>query len=161
MANKNITKQNIENLHLNWKNPHQAKRREKSQKPNSQLRDVSTLKAKNEETEVNADLLHFMNNFRDGIKGISSSVQQFEKTMESLTQLYQTIDKLGGIKRLNQLLSSAKATQASTRTNTDNSNIFKHLQSFMGILEKVDFNQINQFLGSPMTQGIVNDEETH
>ncbi len=146
---------------IEWKNPYQAKRNKKMIKE-VRARDQETTTKKQIEPALNTqspDLIQAMNNFRDGIKGISGSIQQFEKTMESLTHLYKTIDNLGGIKRLNEFLSPISTTRGNLRSSNDTGNLFNHLKTFIGMLEKVDFNQINQFLGSPMIQGMVNEDK--
>ncbi len=149
----------VSKIHPHWKNPYNAKRKGRDHhqaEPNtSQARATSTTeKASN---TSNLDILPLISNFQDGVKGISSSIQQFEQTMESLTQLYQTIDKLGGFKRLSQIVSPTTSTRAASRQTTDLSNVYGHLQSFIGMLQKVDFNQINHFLESTIVQDLVND----
>lgn len=162
MARKDTVKKSSTNVqHLNWKNPYQVKRKDKIVKE-VKAKDSDSPPKKQVETAQNhsgADLMLVMNNFREGIRGISGSIQQFEKTMESLTQLYQTIDHLGGIKKLNQFLSPVNSVRGVTRGTNEAGNVFNHLKTFVGMLEKVDFNQINQFLGSPTIQGMVNDEQ--
>lgn len=159
MRKKELANENASYLN-SWKNPYHAKRRNQIAKEAkaSEKESVRSNKIETTKNNANPDLLHLMNNFRDGVKGISSSVQQFEKTMESLSQLYQTFDNIGGVKRLNQLLSpTGPARGLSTK---DAGNLFGHLKTFVGMLEKVDFNQINQFLGSPTIQGMVNEDGT-
>lgn len=160
MVKKDLVKEKVSSVNSDWKNPYHAKRRNKVVKEVKSGEREPTL-AKTIETAKNTsnpELLHLMNNFREGIQGISGSVQQFEKTMESLTQLYQTFDNIGGIKRLNQFLSPSGSARGLANSTKDTGNLFGHLKTFIGMLEKVDFNQINQFLGSPTIQGMVNEE---
>lgn len=139
-----------------WKNPYQVKRKEREIREVKSEISTSAPSANAAKPISNQDFLTLINNFRDGVKGISSSIQQFEKTMESLSTLYQTFEKLGGVKQVNQFLSPANRVGTAKSAG----NPIQHFSTLMNLLEKVDFKQINQFLSSPMIQGIFPAEES-
>lgn len=147
----------VSKIYPDWKNPYKVKRTVRSNTTGADRAHTKASDAKDKDSaRSNPDILLMMNNFQEGIKGISSSIQQFEKTMESLTQLYQTIDKLGGFKRLNAFMSATPERNSNAPPNLNS--LYNHLQTLLEMLQKVDFQQINQFLDSSIVQGIANEQ---
>lgn len=109
---------------------------------------------------ANLDRMEIIHNFREGVQGISSSVQQFEKTMDSLTQLYQTMESMGAFKGF-PLFTPVSGSTRLTPSVPEMSNIFEHVKTFVRMLEKVDFNQINQFLNSAIVKEAFYEEPTN
>lgn len=142
-----------------WRNPYQAKRGA-AQRPEPK----ETKGRKNAEApqpppvegtpQQRQDMMLQVQGLREGIRGLSSSIQQVEKTMESITQMFQTMEKVGGMMKLDQFLSppSAGATRGGAVHPMD------QMKRFIGMLEKIDFKQVNQILDSPLFQNLLSSD---
>lgn len=144
-----------------WRNPYQAKKAEEKIKQTSK-ENIQNIKgeervSQNFGPERTQDLSQLIQQFREGIRGISSSVQQFEKTIDSLTQLYQTIDQLGGFSKLPQWI-QPQQRNGENQFQYDFNHMIKHVQSLIGLLEKIDIQQVQQFLNSPFIRNILSPE---
>lgn len=141
-----------------WKNPYLAQRVEKQRKRISKD-DLQQTKGKendvrNAGVKEGQDVTQLIQQFREGIRGISTSVQQFEKTIDSLTQLYQTIERLGGFHQFAQWINPTERS-GTNPLQYDFQHMLKHIESLIGLLEKVDMKQVQQFLNSPFIRNIL------
>ncbi len=100
------------------------------------------------------DFISQMNNFREGIRGLSSSIHQVEKTMESITQMMQTLEKLGGLKRLNQFF-AGPPPQGQAGERTGGVQPLDQIKRLIAMMERIDFKQVNQILDSPLIQNLL------
>lgn len=141
-----------------WRNPYQAKRKEA---PRGDIKEMKDGRSKGESPIQGQERIHSfpqrdfvlqMNRFREGIRGLSSSIQQVEKTMESITQMFQTMEKVGGMVRLDQFFTGLSSPGADRGGGEKPLDQFKRL---IAMLEKIDFKQVNQFLDSPLFKGFL------
>lgn len=144
-----------------WKNPYLAQRKEnkKQRIPHADIQHTKSEDAVRNHTNTTGtqDLSQLISQFREGVKGISTSVQQFEKTIDSLTQLYQTIEQLGGFNKVPQWLQTGERSGPNP-IQYDFNHMMKHVQSLLGLLEKIDVNKVQQFLNSPFIRNILTSE---
>lgn len=87
---------------------------------------------------------------REGIKGISASLQYLEKTVDYLHRLSTIVEEIG-------LRSGTNSSNYRMQTNVGTS--FQNLRSFISALEKIDGHQIKQFLNSGVLQKLLTTNE--
>lgn len=144
-----------------WRNPYQAKRKEA---PRGDVKEMKDGGAGGESPIRGQEKIHLlpprdlvsqMNLFREGIRGLSSSIQQVEKTMESITQMFQTMEKVGGMVRLDQFFTGLSSPGADRG---GGEKPLEQIKRLIAMLEKIDFKQVNQFLDSPLFKGFLSQD---